>query len=191
MSKFILITKALEKNTDIIFMSPHENYVLEKSPRTDLAHIVNFYVAPKAGIYDISINMSIIKLQDFMMSLIPGLEPNKIDNFKIDELFRGDMIYFGKLWFDEEFGEGVTEIHLGDEDTFLIKELGNGHNIFRQKRKLLRRIFVRLYPNFQIANLCFSSQRDEISRKEFEKYNPELAKKLTNKKGIFAKIFGK
>lgn len=175
MSKLSVIENALRENQSIFFIMLESNYVLKKSPDHDLAHLINFCVAPKSGIYEAD------DLQEFLISLIPkNTDPEPISSInsfseRQEEGFWGsdNEIEFGYLTFNEIIGEEITRITLTEENTYLVKDFSGDNRTIEKKRPLERRIFVRLFPNFQIASLWPTNQIRRISKKELKKYLPK------------------
>jgi len=174
MSKFSVIENALRQNQSIFFIMLESNYVLKKSPNHNLAHLINFCVAPKSGIYEAD------ELQEFLISLIPkNAEPEPISSINSfserQEGFWGsdEVIEFGYLTFNEIIGEEITRITLTDENIYLVKDLSGDNRTIEKKRQLERRIFVRPFPNIQIASLWPTNQIQHISKKELKKYQPK------------------
>lgn len=145
--KLAKVKRALNSNNDVVIVNVEEKIHL---PERDgfWSHTVDFWVAPKKGLYTAD------ELQNFMIKLIPDLEPSSKDDFREDPY----RITFGKLYFDEKIGEErVTTkrvITLTDEKLFDLaggfpdgKKTIETNEVFDYKR----RIWVRLYPNEKFA----------------------------------------
>lgn len=170
MSKLTLVRKALQENPDIsIVDAPERNYLPYKDGYW--SHTVDFHVAPKTGVI-----YTAKELQALMMSLIPGLEPTCRDDFREWER----EIDFGKLYFDEVIGvEDIRrEIVLTDEDMFLSAGFVEGKQIIEKRIDVMRRTWVRLFPNAQIAAAALRGENEyRISKAKFVKH-----------RGIFARL---
>ena len=146
MSKLAHVRKALESNPKIkIVGAPEKNYLPERDDSGNWSHTVDFHVAPKTGgVYTAE------GLQALMMSLVPGLEPT----WKLDFCEgRSHEMTFGTLFFDEEIGTKAVrrKIVLTDEDMFSSDGFVDGKLVIECTNKILRRTWVRLFPNAQIA----------------------------------------
>ncbi len=147
MTSLSVVRSALEGNADIVIIDIAErNYLPETA---SWCHTVDFFIAPKVGVYDAE------RLQDLMLSLVPGLTPTTKDdfcNFK-------DTLHFGKLYFDEVIGQEYREMTISDEDLKNTNGLVGGHLIF-DKKDLKRRVWVRLYPDVEIATRAAKGSGD-------------------------------
>jgi hypothetical protein len=169
MTKLRQVLRALENSQDITIIRTEErNHLPNKY--MGWSHTVDFIVAPKTtGVYSAS------KLQSLMMSLVPGLEPSTFDIF--NDL--GADLRFGKLYFDEEIGtlHVRREALLTDEDLFAFDGFVEGKKVIESDDVLKRRIWVRLYPDVQIAT---DAQRDGneymIKKNELPRYRGILSR---------------
>jgi hypothetical protein len=142
MSKLSQVKKALQNNPDITIVATKEiNHLPDKDGF--FSHTVDFYVAPKNGTVSTA-----EELQALMMSLVPEIKPSSIDKFR--DL--SDSIELGKLYFDECIGIKNVKIVLTDEDMFNVGSFVDGK--LDRTEKIERRVWVRLYPNIQIASLA-------------------------------------
>lgn len=145
--KLAKVKQALNGNDDVVIVNAEEKiYLPERNGAW--SHTVAFWVAPKRGLYTAD------ELQNFMMKLIPNLEPSSKDDFKEDPY----KITFGRLYFDEKIGEErVTTkrvITLTDKHLFDVacgfpggKKTIETDEVFDYRR----RVWVRLYPNERFA----------------------------------------
>ncbi|MDP3729688.1 MAG: hypothetical protein Q8R26_02990 [bacterium] len=169
MSKLTHVRKALEDNPSITIVgAPERNYL----PGRDgyWSHTIDFHVAPKTGgVYTAK------ELQELMISLIPGLEPTRRDDFR--EWDR--EMEFGKVYFDEDIGtEAVRhEIVLIDEDMFSSGGFVDGKRIIERTEKVERRTWVRLFPNAQIAAAALEGENKyRIPKSELTKHRGIVAR---------------
>lgn len=102
------------------------------------------------------------ELQKLMVSLIPGLEPTRRDNFYKDS----GMLHFGRLCFEEFIGEEhfIRTITLTDTD-MLPKDFINGELKIERRNRVLRRIIVKLFPNVKIAKHAITGGDNQVSIK--------------------------
>ncbi len=142
MSKLNQVRKALQDNQNIVILgAPEHNYLPTRAGYW--SHTVDFFIAPKSGIYTAK------ELQSFITSLTPGLEPTTIDNFYESE----QELRFGVLYFDEDIGtESIRrEVVLTDQDMFASSGFVSGKRIIEHVEKVQRRTWVRLFPNANVA----------------------------------------
>ncbi len=130
-------------------------------PNSEVCHWVEYFVAPKTGgLY------CALELQEFMMSLLPNIDAYN-NGHKFDQDSHG--IDFGALRFDEQIGGQV----LWCITTITDKDMpATGKKSFRSTRPAIRRIFVRPYPNAQIAKEASEGKRkqDYIKWGDLRKY---------------------
>ncbi|MFA6423800.1 MAG: hypothetical protein WCV83_00625 [Candidatus Magasanikbacteria bacterium] len=164
MNKLSQVREALEGNTSIVVVNCCDiNYI----PHRDgyWSQTMSFVVAPKEGIFEAE------RLQSFMMSLVPGLEPTMVDQFRD----AGDLMDFGKLYFDEDIGtEQVRrEITLTDESLFGMDGFTNGKRVILEKLQVQRRTWVRLFPSEAVARACLEGtvpSKYSINKKVLQRF---------------------
>jgi len=145
MSKMLVVRNALFSNPNIVVIDIQANCFIPSYYCSSWSETVSFVVAPKKGVYDRE------KLQEMMLQLVPGLEPDAKDDF-----YAWDTgMKFGKLYFDEQIGEEKIrrEIVITDE-SLLAKppeEFFGGKRVIETTKILQRRSWVYLYPNAKIA----------------------------------------
>ena len=159
MSKLEKIREALKNNPNINIVGVQdENYLPFGFDRW--GHSVYFFIAPKSSEFNTQ------NLQDIMMSMVPELASNFLDNFREDDRH----LYFGYLQFEEEIGERITktEVILSDKEMFPTKGFYRGRRIINQKEKLQRIIRVKLFPSNDIASkaLVLGENEYNIPKKE-------------------------
>lgn len=146
------IRQALETNSQIRVVSSEERF----DTVGGWGHTVDIRVAPKKGIYTAS------ALQELMMTLVSDLKPSAVDNFDDS----GDWLRFGKLYFDEVIGTIATHrvITLTDAVILAVAEgFVDGKRETHHSRPIGRRVWVRLYPNIQIAESSHAENEYYIS----------------------------
>jgi len=147
MSKLKEIMKKLQENKEITVIDIEtKNYHPERDGFW--SETCNIIIAPNTSIFDAK------KLQEFMMNLVPTLEPTQVSEF----YSYPSELYFGKLFFDEDIGnERVIKIFtITDEDyrqraDFTMGELKRGKHIIDRTKSLRRRTWVNPYPCREIA----------------------------------------
>ena len=159
MSKLEKIREALKNNPNINIVGVQdENYLPFGFDRWD--HSVYFFIAPKINEFNVQ------KLQDIMVSMVPELASNFLDNFREDDRH----LYFGYLQFEEEIGKRITktEVILSDREMFPTKGFYRGRRIINQKEKLQRIIRLKLFPSNDIASkaLVLGENKYSIPKKE-------------------------
>lgn len=179
MNELSLIQKALHDNPAISIVKIRRNVPREGGALAwdNVREVVEFFVGYKSGLYDID------RLNAELVSLIPHLKPNEKNDFESDH--RGG-ISFGRIWFEECLGEEP----IPDATIALARTLSktlfqcdlNSKRIAR-KSKSWRSIFVRLYPNIQIAKDAFRDKNKEwyVSAHDLKEY-------LSYSSGIFTRI---
>ena len=142
MSKLATVRSALQNDHRLQIVSASEQTHFPH-PHLGWTHKVNFVVAPTTGIYTDK------ELQKFMLSLVPGLAPTTSDRF----MGWDTRLELGRLYFDENIGSEVIrhEITLNESDFLPADVVENGQADFEETRALRRRIWVRPYPDIEIA----------------------------------------
>ncbi len=153
MSKFIAVQKALRQNPDITIVGVLEGKAELPARDSQWSHTADFYVAPKiGGVYTVT------ELQALMMSLLPELEPTCQSSFC--EFV--DKRRLGILVLDEVIGTEAVRHEItftDDDDMLLFGGFGaDGKRVIERTEEVQRRIWVRLFPNAQIAGAAL---RDE------------------------------
>lgn len=185
MSKLAHVRKSLEENPNIVIViAPEENHLPERSV---FSHTVDFYIAPKENEYDAK------KLQKLLDSLILGLKPTCQDEFS-DRGATSDL-GFGYLCFDEVIGKEVvrtttvltiTEPELLTPGGLIICDLGRrainqGRTIVVDVQEVLRRTWVRLFPDRELAlNAYNGKNRHFISKEDLAKHRDRLNQGRSN-----------
>lgn len=141
---------------------------------------VNIVVAPKKGVYDAD------KLQELMLQLTPSTGCTSKDDFRESET----TLSFGRLYFDESIGVEKRylrrELVLTDED-LLKKEFEgfvDGKRVMEEgddNIAIMRRTWVRLYPNVQVALKVVAEGEHEysIDKSKLSRCKGRLARMLT------------
>jgi hypothetical protein len=180
MNKLTQVKKALFANDAIIVgVTKIENRLPYNTG--GWAHTLNFHVAPAhPGLYTAK------ELQSLMVSLVPKLKPTAMDPFEQ----RTDSLCFGKLYFDEQIGTTINRYTARLSDQDLLLELGvangwvDGKHVVNTQGKLMRRIWVSLFPNAKIASDASANGINKygIKLEELEKYykKPSMMKKLVD-----------
>lgn len=165
LNKLTKIKRALNDNNDVVIVNVEEKiYLPERNGYW--SHTVDFRIAPKKGLYDEK------DLQNFMIKLIPDLQPGSKDDFSEDPY----KIKLGKLYFDEKIGEEkvITKriITLTDEQLF---NFGVG---FSEGKKTIeieevfdyqRRVLIKIYPNERFARDLLNGKLPSICDFSVEK----------------------
>lgn len=149
MSKLEIIKEALKNNPNVVIAYTSSNQTNDfcemdhLHPRKDIKYLV----APKDGLYTAD------KLQNFMMELIPDLDPGEKKDFS--NLL--DVLNFGKLCFYDEVGN--------DEDSDVIVPY-------------IQEIRVCPFPCEEYIRDLLEDTQNKISKHSaspevLEKYNPE------------------
>ena len=175
MTKLEVIRTALQLNPDVVIVDEVEkNYLPEKDGFW--SHTIDFLVAPREGLYTVS------KLDEFMLELVPQLEPSAVDYFSQHD--SKDHLHFGKLYFDEEIGEvkttkiiTLTDMNLkGHVEIFPDKDPINeysfddkGNLVIEGVEDLRRRTWVNVYP-------CEDFVKDLIAGKlKYQEYETDVS----------------
>lgn len=150
MNKLTQIRQALRENPSIKIVKSTEFVELPRSSvnylPSRMEHIVDFYVAPISGIYDIK------SLQALMMSLVPKMEPT--DHYDFCNYGDDGGMKLGSLWFREIIGNDLSrhEVVLTDEDMFSSVEFVNGRQTIEHNKYIFREINIWLFPDAQIIS---------------------------------------
>ncbi|MGC9599149.1 MAG: hypothetical protein ABSE18_02070 [Minisyncoccia bacterium] len=135
---------------------------------------VNIYIAPKSG------TRSAEDLQELLDGLLP-LPPSDARRF----CERENRLEFGCMYFDEHIGTMSSRREFTLTDETLCAKLPESFisptKVIEEKCALVRRIWIRLYPNVQIALWASQGQfRDDIPKKVLEAQNrlPRLLHRL-------------
>lgn len=182
MNKLSIIRNALQTNPEVIIISEKkENYLPNTAPWSNFCQTVDFYVAPKNGLY------TAIELQQFMMGLIPDLKQTQKDDFRHDD----DTLNLGKLYFDEKVGEqrSITKriLTVTDEDLLNLAGFVNGEQTINHDvtEDYARRTWVRPFPNEAYAQDVLNGRLIgyRINHTELRTYKPHksLYQRLTGK----------
>lgn len=148
MSALSEVRNALKENSAFVVLEVIEHNSLPQRGSSAFEHTLDFFVAPKAGgIYVVR------EMQEAMLSLIP-IPATMKDDFRS----AGSYVEFGKLYFDEEIGKirTVHEIDITDEELKTSCGLMEGKRKTVDEQPLRRRIWVRLYPNIDLAKNAIS-----------------------------------
>jgi hypothetical protein len=145
-TKLATVRNALVADPNIVIVNVDErNYLPDRDGY--FSHTVDYWIAPKGGLYTAK------KLQRFMMSLVQGLKPTMIDDFRESP----GRLSYGKLYFDEKIGEErtITEriFTLTDPELKSADGCVDGHKTIDEDvtRELNRRIWVRPFPDENVA----------------------------------------
>ncbi len=148
-SKLARVREALAQDPRIAIVGQHERNII---PLRDAywSHMVDIHVAPLCPVYTGP------ELQTLMMSLVPDLEPTCKDNFR--DL--SESMEFGKLYFDEVIGMEIVvqQLELTDPSMWDTEGFADGKRVIRREKKIQRRIWVRLFPDFIIAHAAFEGR---------------------------------
>ena len=169
MTKLQIVDGILRSNTDIVVVDRIENTYLPNTSR-DWAQTMDYLVAPKVGIYTAE------GLQKFMRGLVPGIHPTSVDDFI--KYSSGDVA-FGMLYFDEVVGHEKSRRELVlTADDIDGHQFRDGKRTIDATKDLMRRVWVRPYPNEAIARAVAddigSSLKWCITAGELQRYQ-ELA----------------
>jgi hypothetical protein len=184
MSKLMQVRKALFANKAIMVGVINTENRLPYNTG-GWAHTVDFHVAPThPGLYTVK------ELQSLMVSLVPKLKPTTVDPFEQ----QGNSLCFGKLYFDEQIGTTINRYtaRLSDESLLLEPGVANGwvkgKHMVNTQGKLMRRIWVSLFPNADISSAAANGKNKfSITWEELEKYQ----KKPSRIKRIVEMISGR
>lgn len=167
MSKLTLVRMALQNNPKIMIVgAPERNHLPDRSECW--SHTMDLYVAPRVGVYEAE------ELQAMMMSLVPGLEPTRKDDFRDCD----HDIEFGKLYFDEVIGTEYVrrEIVLSDEELFSTSGFTDGKLIIENVLQVQRRTWVSLFPDVEIATAALEGVHEfRIPKRYIAYYSGILA----------------
>ena len=140
MSKLTVVRQSLEANPDVVIVHVDDQKYF---PNKDgyWSQKVDYIVAPRRRLYTAD------ELQEFMMGLVPDLQPTSVDSFRQ----YGNTLRFGLLYFDEKVGEEERVLTLTAEDLLNsnTSDFVNGKRTSTED--LLRRTWVRPYPNKAFA----------------------------------------
>jgi len=146
-SKSRAVKSALEADERIVIVNVLENNYFP-GKYSYFSHTYDYFVAPKSPIYEAE------KLQALMVSLVADIKPTQQDEFRQGSA----SMSYGKLYFDEEIGRLQSQssivLTLTDQDFILgAKGHTDGKKFIENKtdEPLLRRVWVRLYPNITLA----------------------------------------
>lgn len=161
MSKLKKIRETLEGKPNVVIVAIEEKtYIPEKDGYW--SQTFDFIVAPKNRLHTVD------ELQQFIMSLVPpGIEPTCRDNFR----GFGDTIDIGVLYFDEGIGKEKIrhEIILTDEEVLSTPGFIEGKKVSETETELLRRTWIRVYPDPKIAEENYNgAYRYHIPKKLLE-----------------------
>lgn len=149
MSKFLDIRNVLTARASIVILNPkdYEKHDPFKYTGTDpLSIAIEFMVAPKRAIYTVD------ELNSFMTDLLPGLEPNEKNNFRIGE----ESLWYGNLVFNEVIGTHEGEsivLSLPQEE---LPPIGM-ENHLGGSAKYIRTINVNPYPSEDLAMRAYNA----------------------------------
>ena len=139
MSKLSTIKETLQHNPDITVLIHASEPFIRNDPLWIQTY--DFLVAPKKGLY------SAAELQEFMLSLVPGLEPDSKDDFK--QYVNSDRtLRFGALCFAETIGHVAITTDDPDFEPFAFFPNSYAHC---HEQELCRRIMVYPFPNEEYA----------------------------------------
>lgn len=160
-------------------INPEISIVRAREPEVSLDMEFEYCVAPSTGgVYTVA------RLQDMMLSLIPGLQPTSVNDFREEH----GQIWFGSLFFSEKYGEETTrrETVLTDEDILsshgFRNGFDNGRRVHEETAELHRWIIVHLYPNGEIARDI--RYHTAISRRRLAKYRSYSGRILGLSRGL-------
>ena len=136
-SKLHRVCKALLTNEKVAV----EGQIINSRASGGWTETVDILTGPKQEILDPT------KLNEFMLSLIPGLEPLPVDTITA----HGQHFSVGKLYFDEPIGLRRTsgKIVTTAHDSYALARAGMqvGSRDIDDEEILKRRTWVRMYPN--------------------------------------------
>jgi len=164
MSKLTQVKAALYRNPKVGIVDVKTSPFKPAPPWGGLwSETYDIFVAPRKGIYTAA------ELQAMLVSLVPDIEPNASDSF--EDSFAGfdshGSLQLGKLYFDEEIGVMKTrdEVELTDEDLLGSPPQGfvGGKRVSESETPLLRRTWVRLYPNVRHALTAAQEGKNEYT----------------------------